>query len=209
MTFNWTLDERKFLPLEKGKKLLKFCRQEKRKAMKEEKILGIRDWFMVELGLNTGLRVQEMADLKCGDLFISGLEGSLIVRRGKGKKRRAVLIAEPFKKSCQFFLRCKHHFGHSVEDAAPVLTSEQGRQLTKRTLQKSFKRVAAGAGLENHYSIHCLRHTYGTYIFEITRDLRFVQEQLGHSSVQVTEIYAGLLETGKRTALSKFYGLWS
>lgn len=166
----------------------------------------MREWFTVELGLNTGLRVQEMADLKCGDLFISALEASVIVRKGKGRKRRPVWINESFKKDCQFFLRWKHHFGHSVENEAAVFTSEHGQLVTKRTLQESFKRIARDAGLPAYYSIHCLRHTYATHLLKASgNNFKLIKEQLGHSSIKVSEIYAGLIGSEVKKALGKLY----
>jgi site-specific recombinase XerD len=161
---------------------------------------------MVELGLNTGLRVQEMADLKCGDLLLSGNESSLVVRKGKGDKKRSVWISPTFKASCKFFLKWKQRQGHSVEPEAPVLTSVQGKSVTKRTLQNAFKKVARAAGLEVHYSIHCLRHTYGTHLLRAGGfNLRLVQEQLGHSSVRVTEVYTSLIDVDAKKAVGKLY----
>lgn len=206
MTFTWVLDERKYIALENVRKLRKFCEQEKQKAMKSKEFLPVRDWFMIELGLNTGLRVQEMIDLKCGDLLVSVLEASVIVRKGKGKRKRSVWINEPFKKNCQFFLRWKHWYGHSVEDDSLLFTSERNAPLTKRALQKSFKRIMSQAGLENHYSIHCLRHTYATHLLKAGgNNLKLVQTQLGHSSIKVTEVYTSLLRNDVKMALSKLY----
>ena len=206
MTFTWVLDERKFLPLEQVRRIRAFCQRRKREALKSGEFLPIREWFMVELGLNTGLRVQEIADLKCGDLFISALEGSVIVRKGKGRKRRPVWISEPFKKDCQFFLRWKHHLGYSVENEAAVFTSEHGRPVTKRTLQESFKSIARDAGLPAYYSIHCLRHTYATHLLKASgNNFKLIKEQLGHSSIEVSEIYAGLIGSEVKKALGKMY----
>ena len=206
MTFSWVLDERKYLTLDQVRILRQYCGQKKQKSLRQEEFHGVRDWFVLQLGLNTGLRVQEMTDLKCGDLLVSALQGSVIVRKGKGKKKRRVRINEPFKKDCQFYLRWKHRYGHSVEDEAPLLTSEQGKPLTKRALQKVFKRTMKEAGLASHYSIHCLRHTYGTHLLKASgNNLRIVQEQLGHSSVRTTEVYTSLIESEVGKALSKLY----
>lgn len=161
---------------------------------------------MIELGLNTGLRVQEMTDLKCGDFFISALEASVIVRKGKGKKRRPVWISESFKKACQFFMRWKHWHGHSTEDEAPLFTSEDGMPLSKRALQKAFKKILTAAGLPGYYSIHCLRHTYATHLLKASGfNLRLVQEQLGHSSVRITEVYTKLIGSDVKQAVNRLY----
>ncbi len=206
MTFAWTLDERKFLTLDKVRRLRSHCRREKARALGKKEFLGVRDWFLIELGLNTGLRVQELSDLRCGDLLISGDEASLIVRKGKGNKRRPVWINQSFKESCKSFLTWKKRQGHTVGAEAALLTSEQDKKVTKRALQKAFKRIAREAGLENHYSIHCLRHTYATHLLKASgNSLRLVQEQLGHSSVRTTEVYTKLIGSDVKQALGKLY----
>src|SRR3989338_5775071 len=168
MTFAWTLDERKFLTLarDKVRQLRKHCGRKKAGALGRREFLGVRDWFLIELGLNTGLRVQELSDLRCGDLLISGTEASLIVRKGKGNKRRPVWLSQSFKESAEDFLAWKRKQGHVIDAEAPLLTSEHGERVTKRALQKAFKRIVQQAGLESHYSIHCLRHTYGTHLLK-------------------------------------------
>ena len=206
MTFAWTLDERKFLPLDKVRRLREYCRREKARALRKGEFLGVRDWLLIELGLNTGLRVQELSDLRCGDLLISESEASLIVRKGKGNKRRPVWLSQSFKESCKTFLAWKKKQGHAIDAEAPLLTSEQGEKVTKRALQKAFKRIAQAAGLESHYSIHCLRHTYGTHLLKASGyNLRLVQEQLGHSSVRITEVYTSLIGSDVKQALNKLY----
>ena len=206
MTFAWTLDERKFLTLDKVRRLREYCRREKARTLKKKGFLGVRDWILIELGLNTGLRVQELADLRCGDLLISESEASLIVRKGKGNKRRPVWLSRSFKENCKAFLTWKKRQGHAIDAEAHLLTSKQGGQLTKRALQKAFKRVARAAGLESHYSIHCLRHTYGTHLLRAGGfNLRLVQEQLGHSSVRITEVYTKLIGSDVKRAMNRLY----
>ena len=62
--FSWSVDETKFLDSKKVKKLKKVLTSAKDKAFRENKIVPVRNWFMVELGLFTGLRVEEMTNMK-------------------------------------------------------------------------------------------------------------------------------------------------
>ena len=67
--FSWTLDESKYLKLRETKRPKNACRKIKTQALKQGgKTRPIKNWFMIELGLNTGLRVEEMRELKCEDL---------------------------------------------------------------------------------------------------------------------------------------------
>jgi integrase len=56
-----------------------------------------------------------------------------------------------------------------------------------------------GGWLNPKYSIHSARHTYGTHLYHATKNLRYVQKQLGHSNITMTSIYADILpsENGK------------
>ncbi len=62
--FSWVLDETKYLNLGKVEKLRSSCEKEKEKALKKNEIISVRNWSMVEIGLFTGLRVDEMVNLK-------------------------------------------------------------------------------------------------------------------------------------------------
>jgi len=202
----WALDESKYLTLYEVKSLRNACRKAKNQALKQGKNTAVRDWFMIELGLNTGLRVKEMRELKCEDLHIQEERSSLSVKRGKGDKSRVVHINEEFKNNCKWFFKWKKKQNQSIEREAYLLTTREGKQLSKRALQKAFKRCARLAGLESYYSIHCLRHTYGSYLYLASNhNLRLVQEQLGHSSVRVTEVYASLMNPEVKKAVEKLY----
>lgn len=200
--FAWALDESKFLKLNEVRKLRRYCEKQR----KTGRAKSVRDWFMIELGLNAGLRVSEMRDLKCPDLHLQSEQSSISIRKGKGNKLRNVRLSEYFRKKCKWYLGWKHKLNHCTTPDSYLLTTEKGRQLTKRALQKAFKRCMASAGLPKHYSIHCLRHTYGSHLYLASNhNLRLVQEQLGHSSVRVTEVYANLMNNDVKRAIEKLY----
>ncbi len=204
--FSWALDEGKYLKIYEVKRLRNACKKARVPALKQGKSTAIRDWYMIELGLNTGLRVNEMANLKCSDLLIRKEQSSIIVQKGKGGKRRTVWINSDFKQACVWFLEWKSKTGQRIDDQAYLLTNRNSNQLTKRALQKAFKRCIKKANLPNHYSIHSLRHTYGTHLYIASgHNLRIVQQQLGHSSVRVTEVYASLIGSDVKKAIEKLY----
>ena len=201
--FSWSVDETKYLDFERVKKLRKVCQQAKDKALRENKIVPVRDWFMVELGLFTGLRVEEMVNLKASDLHLKEEHSSLTVKKGKGDKPRTVYLPETFKNECLFYLDWKEK---TTTRSEYLFTNSGGRQLTKRALQKAFKRCMRLASLETRYSIHCLRHTYGSFLYKSSGyNLRLVQEQLGHSSIRTTQVYASLMNEEVKKAVDKIY----
>lgn len=215
--FNWVIDEGKCLNSAQVKKLRQYCEQNKIIGLQNNKPILIRDWFMVELGLYTGLRVAEMADIKVGDLNIENNNSSLIVKNGKGGKSRIVCFNNEFKQVCLFFLQWKKENNSNrnnisngtclpVEKESFIFTDKSGNQLTKRALQKAFKRCLGGVGLGTDYGIHCLRHTFATHLYKSSgHNLRLVQKQLGHSSIRTTQVYADLLDEDVKQAVRKLY----
>lgn len=183
------LDETKYLKLVQVQRIMQHC--DRCIAQARNRFLSIRDAFLVELGLATGLRVHEMADLKCEDLQIAGGMHSMVVEHGKEDKRRVVRISERFKWQCRQFLNLKEQHGEPTAPDAPLFYScRTGRALAIRTLQKSFKRVMKSLSLPEHFSIHALRHTYGTQLCRASgNNLKLVQDQMGHASIRSTEVY--------------------
>jgi len=201
----WILDEAKYLNLEELQKLRESCKKMKDLTSPNDGLVTVRDWFMIELGLFTGLRVEEMRNLKCGDLLLEEDRSSIIVRKGKGDKKRVVQIGKDFKNTCLAFLRWKRKAGQDVDNDSFLLVSKKG-ELTKRALQKAFKRCAKKASLAAHYSIHSLRHTYACFLYKASNhNLKLVQRQLGHSSIKTTEVYANLMDSDVKEAVENLY----
>lgn len=202
----WVVDENKFLSTKEVKRLEKAMRTKDRKKHASEKT-AVRDSLIVSLVLSTGLRVGEVASLLCGDLFLANGRSSLLVRKGKGGKPRAVAFGKILKGDLSRYLGWKKDVGEPVGNESPLFFSPRtGRALTTRAIQKSFKRSASLASLSPHYSIHCLRHTYACFLYKASNwNLRVVQKQLGHSNIATTQVYADVMEPDLRQALEKMY----
>ncbi len=205
---SWTIDETKFLNSVEVKKLRRAARRAKEAALTLGNTVAVRDWFVVELALSTGLRVSEMAALRCGDI-LTGQNGHrhVFVRNGKCGKPRHVKVSSEFCDVCREFMAWKEQCGESTEPEEPVFRSTRtGEHMTTRALQKAFKRCLARAKLDN-YGIHATRHTYGTHLYRASKfNLRLVQKQLGHSSSKVTEVYANLFLQDVEKSVERLYG---
>jgi len=202
--FKCTVGEDKVLWLKENRKLRTACRARRAEGVRTRKFHLVRDWFMVEVGLLAGLRVMEMRGLLVGDLLIRDSLLSIRVRHGKGGRRRDVWISQELKQACLDFLRIRQKFSLPNEPESHLFCSEAGKPVTTRALQKAFKRCLAEAGLSASYSIHCLRHTYATFLLDLS-NLRVVQEELGHSSVKTTEVYTSLIQNKVKEALERIY----
>ena len=208
----WTLDPNKFLSKEQAGRLLMLTKHRAEKAFLKRQKVAIRDYFIMHLGLATGLRVMEIVSLNCGDLSLNNSVSSVLVRKGKGGKKRRVYFNGAFIKHCEEFLNWKQSIGESIEPDQPLLlSSNSGTYMSRRAIQNCFKRCARIASLPLHYySIHCLRHTYACFLLESSGwNMRFVQKQLGHSRITTTQVYADVMSPAVKKALTCFNNILS
>jgi integrase/recombinase XerD len=157
--------------------------------------LGIRDRALFELIYSCGLRVSEAVGLTVDRVAMA--EGSVRVM-GKGSRERMVPLGERARKELAVYLSAARPAlaGRSPADA--LFLGRSGRKLSRKTVWKSFKRLATLAGLEG--KVHTLRHSFATHLLQGGADLRSVQELLGHSDIGTTQIYTHVSqEVLKRT----------
>lgn len=204
--FRWSLDATKYLKGEEVRRLLSTARKNKEKAEQKRKKMAIKDYYVIKVGLSTGLRVQEIADLKCKDFILNDGMSYVFVRHGKCDKSRRVWFNGELKQDIVDYLTWKKSREEDISPEAPFfLSSNTKSHLTTRALQKTFKRAIAKAGIAG-YSIHATRHTYASHLYKAsTNNLRLVQKQLGHSSIQTTQIYADVFDEDREKALERLY----
>ncbi len=201
------MEPNKFLTKKEANRLLEVTRErataDKSKIMK----VAIRDYFIIHLALATGLRVMEIAALQCGDILLDGNICTIVVRRGKGNKKRLVFFTGSLKEHCNNYFVWKQRIGESTEHNKPlIVSSNTGGHLTTRAIQKAFKRSAQKAGLKPTYAIHCLRHTYACFLLKASDwNLRLVQKQLGHAQISTTQIYADVMMPDIERALDRLF----
>lgn len=181
---------------------------EKRKeaALLKKHKTAVRDWFVINLGLHSGLRVEEISLLMHKDLVIDNRNSSLIVRKGKNNKQRLVRFGLSLKEILLEYLQWKKDAKEPCGDEDPLIYSSNSKSaMTTRGIQKIFERSARRAGITGH-SIHHLRHTYASHLYKASNyNLRMVQKQLGHSSIKTTEIYADVLRPDMDRAVNRLY----
>jgi integrase len=200
----WQITRDKFFSREERNRLVKATEEKAIVDLQKGRSTWVRRWMLVDLALFSGLRVSEMANLKIGDLQLNRSEKLLYVRNGKGGKSGHVTIDSALAKHLREYIAWKKITGESVDAEAPLLSgSKEGRPYTTMGLQKQFKEAIGNAGLPSHYSIHCCRHTFATYLLAGTKNLRLVQKQLRHSSPSVTAVYADVTPEDMSNAMEK------
>lgn len=150
--------------------------------------LGLRDRALLEVFYSTGLRRAELLGLTLYD--VDPRRGTVFVRQGKGRKDRVVPIGE----------RAIAWLRRYVEEARPQLVvdpaqtrlflNEHGQPPSLNAITLRVRKLFDEAGIVKRGACHLFRHTMATQMLENGADLRFVQEMLGHASLQTTQNYA-------------------
>lgn len=188
----------KFLSSKERNRLLKVCQERAMVDLAKGRKTWVTRYMLIHLALNSGLRVSEIAALKMNDLFLNGRSDTyLIVRHGKGGglggRKRDVYLDKDIVKHLKEYIINKKVWCESVEEEAPLFAGRAGKHYTTTALEISFKQAIKAAGLPESYSIHSSRHTYATLLLAKTSNIRFVQKQLGHASLNMTCLYADVL----------------
>ncbi|NJL71241.1 MAG: tyrosine-type recombinase/integrase [Candidatus Competibacteraceae bacterium] len=147
----------------------------------------VRDYYIHRCLLETGLRVFELTSLRVSDFR----NKSLMVRSGKGGKRRSVLLAKETQRLLAEFLKIKSKaLKEPVGDEDYLFVSERGTPYTTRGIRKRVKYWFGKVGLSRTLSCHSCRHTYVSHLMAAGVDLTTVRDNAGHSSLAVTSIYS-------------------
>ena len=155
--------------------------------IKTDTPLAVRDKAILELFYSCGLRLSELIGL---DLPKLDLKQALVTVTGKGNKTRTVPIGRKAVAALHAWLQIR---GDYIKEATPaVFVSERGTRLSPRSIQQRLRHWAQVQGMASHVPPHMLRHSFASHILESSGDLRAVQELLGHSDINTTQIYTHL-----------------
>ncbi len=169
-------------------------------------ITALREWMVIDLITSTGLRVSEAANVRCGDIRAGYGESALFVRDGKGSKSRTVQIPDSLKKHLKQFVAWKVNRGEPTGHDDHLFWGQRG-PWGPQAIQQLTKKYLKALGLyENEKSVHALRHSYAVELYRQDKDLRTVQKQLGHASIQTTQIYADVTTDDVQNQIK---GLWN
>jgi integrase/recombinase XerD len=149
-----------------------------------------RDAALMELFLQTGLQLSEVASLTLADLHLpirseERCIGAVTVT-GKGRKRRTVSLNSKACEALRAYLGSRR-----ASNGSPVFLSRTGSGLTSRAIQRIVQKYMSTAGISGA-SVHTLRHTFATHMVRKGTNLRVVQEALGHTSLLTTSVYVSL-----------------
>lgn len=135
---------------------------------------------MISLIYATGLRISELLSLKCTD--IDGHRFVIHIHSAKGRKDRIVPIVTTLVDSMRAYFKRYRPKVYLFEGRA-------GRRYSSSSCRMILKRALDQNGITKRGSLHTLRHSYATHLFESGTDIRYIQKLLGHESSRTTEIY--------------------
>ncbi len=149
---------------------------------KEKEVYKTRDYAIVTLFLNCGMRLSELSNINLEHIK----DKNKLTVLGKGKKERTIYLTQSCVDAIDGYLK----FRPEVKSNALFLSMRQKR-MSNRSIQHMIEKHLKNTGLDtSKYSVHKLRHTAATLMYEYgNADIRSLQEILGHESVNTTEIY--------------------
>ena len=147
---------------------------------------SIRDRLIFEFLYGTGCRISELVNTDLQDIdFESNI---LKIRFGKGSKQRLIPLGKSLKNSIEAYVIQVRNNVLNFQKIDALLLNSKGKRLTRQSIWTVINKYAQEQGIKD-LTPHTLRHAFATHLLEGGADVRVVQELLGHSSINTTQIY--------------------
>lgn len=147
-----------------------------------------RDYCILMIFMSCGIRISELVSLNLTDVYADHLRVL-----GKGNKERVVFFAEGCREAIDDYLSVRDNGKIKDEDKNALFISSRNSRITVRGVEMMVDKKLKIAGLDSsRFSPHKLRHTAATLMLKNGVDTRALQEVLGHSNLNTTQIYTHL-----------------
>lgn len=148
----------------------------------------LRDYTMITLFLNCGMRLSELVGISLSDID-PALQTIRVV--GKGSKERILYLNDACRQSLTLYLQQRRGMQSTKEDRKALFLSSRGQHISPKTVQWVVYKYLNAAGFSNRkLSVHKLRHTAATLMYQSGQvDVRVLKEILGHEQLNTTQIY--------------------
>lgn len=154
--------------------------------LENQKQYWIRDKAILELLYSSGLRLSEVQGLRIKDI---DFKRQLLRITGKGNKTRIIPFGAKAKDAVMAWLVIYPQWQGDFVADSQVFITQKGNPLGVRQIENRVKFQAQRAGVGVDLHPHLLRHCFASHMLSTSRDLRVVQEMLGHSNLTTTQIY--------------------
>lgn len=159
---------------------------------------AIRDVAIIELLFSTGVRINELCNLKNYDV---DLKSKIIRVTGKGSKERYIYINN---QNVLIALKLYHKtFVDHIEQTGYFFINNRGNKISEQSARFMINKYEKAVNSNIHITPHMFRHTVATLLLEEDVDIRYIQELLGHSSITTTQIYTHISMRAQKKILAK------
>lgn len=158
---------------------------------------ALRDAAVIELLFATGMRISELCSLKSNDIC---LYDRTVLIYGKGSKERKIQIGSDA--VVNILIKYKNDFQTEIQQCGHFFANQNGNSLSDQSVRRIINKYTSLAAIDLHITPHMFRHTFATSLLEADVDIRYIQEMLGHSSINITEIYTHVAMSKQRDILT-------
>lgn len=145
---------------------------------------------------SSGIRISELCALQ--PQHINLYDGTILIH-GKGNKERRIQIANY--SVLRILNEYYNEFYSKIQSCGYFFVNQKGTPLSDQTVRRTINKYADLAAINLHITPHMFRHTFATSLLEADVDIRYIQEMLGHSSINITEIYTHVAVAKQRDIL--------
>lgn len=187
----------KTIPLHIVKTLLTVIYAQRRNARTDyQKRNALRDVAVIELLFASGMRISELCTLQASDINLH--DGTVLIY-GKGSKERLIQLGS--ESVIGILKEYQTDFSSEINQCHHFFANQNGKFLSDQSVRRMINKYCSLAAIEMHITPHMFRHTFATSLLEADVDIRYIQEMLGHSSINITEIYTHVAVAKQRDIL--------
>ena len=143
------------------------------------------------------MRISELCSLKIDDV---NLEDKTILIYGKGAKERRIQLGND--DVTGILEEYRGDYFSKMKKCGHFFANQAGQALSDQSVRRMINKYTAIAGIGLHITPHMFRHTFATSLLEADVDIRYIQKMLGHSSINITEIYTHVTMEKQRDILA-------
>lgn len=157
---------------------------------------ALRDAAISEILFSTGMRISELCSIKPHDINLS--TGTILIY-GKGNKERRINIGN--EQVISILKEYRSEFSSEINMCGHFFANQYGRMLNDQAVRRMINKYCSLASIDLHITPHMFRHTFATSLLDADVDIRYIQEMLGHSSINITQIYTHVTTAKQREIL--------
>jgi len=148
----------------------------------------LRDLAAAEIAYSGGLRISELHAIKLSDINLSAMQLKVL---GKGNNERIVFLGKKSLEAISTWLLVRNRWisKAGVEDCGYLFIAPSGKHIAKNHLGACITALLKAHGSGHIGSTHALRHSFASHLYNKTKNIRAVQEMLGHKSLSSTQVY--------------------